>query len=218
MLAAAGRTDEALAVSEQVRSFGGDQFPADNSRAFAFLSAKRFDDALALQLQNVGRFPNEQSTNFILGQIYQAMGRNDEAIAAFRRTIELYPRNSGAYRRLVTALRAKGDAEGASEALLTGMSQNPNNPGLLYDYSEDLRRRNELYAAVLNLRKAAIINPDNWVILVSLAETEYALGHATEATRVTNIIRSRLANGSKPPGSLGDRLDAVLKKSAEARQ
>jgi tetratricopeptide (TPR) repeat protein len=105
MLAADGRIDEALAASERVRSFGGDAFPADNSKAYALLSAKKFDDALALQLQNVDRFPKEQSTSFVLGQIYQAMGRTAEAIACFRRTIELDPRNSGVYQRLATALR-----------------------------------------------------------------------------------------------------------------
>jgi hypothetical protein len=89
MLSTDGRIDEALAASERVRSFGGDEFVADNSKALALLSAKKFDDALALQPQNVNRFPKQQSTNFLLGMIYQAMGRTAEAIACFRRTIEL---------------------------------------------------------------------------------------------------------------------------------
>jgi tetratricopeptide (TPR) repeat protein len=215
MLAADGRIDEALAASERVRSFGGDEFVADNSKAFALLSAKKFDDALALQLQNVDRFPKQQSTSFLLGQIYQAMGRKAEALACFRHTIELDPKNSGAYQRLAAVLRATGDTEGASEALMTGLSRIPNNPGLLYEYAEDLRRRNEMRTAVLSIRKAAIINPDNWAILVSLAEIEYALGHAPEATRATNVIRRRLANDEKPPATLRDRIDAILKNSAK---
>jgi tetratricopeptide (TPR) repeat protein len=211
MLASDGRIDEALAASERVRSFGGDQFPADNSRAFALLSAKKFDDALALQLQNVERFPKQQSTSFILGMIYQAMGRNAEAIDCFRRTIELDPRNSGVYQRLAAVLRTTGDTEGATEALLTGMSRLPNSPGLLYEYAEDLRRRNEMHTAVLSIRKAATINPDNWAILVSLAEIESALGHVPEAARATNAIRNRIANDEKPPARLRDRIDVILK-------
>jgi tetratricopeptide (TPR) repeat protein len=217
MLAADGRIDEALAASERVRSFGGDEFPADNSKAFALLSAKKFDDALALQLQNVDRFPKEQSTNFILGMIYQAMERNAEAIACFRRTIELDPRNSPVYQRLSATLRATGDTEGATEALLTGLARLPNSPGLLYEYAEDLRRRNEMHTAVLSIRRAAIINPDNWAILVSLAEIEYALGHVPEAARATSAIRNRLTNDEKPPARLGDRIDAILKNSAKDR-
>jgi len=215
MLATDGRIDEALAASERVRSFGGDEFVADNSKAFALMSAKKFDDALALQLQNVNRFPKQQSTNFILGMIYQAMGRTTDAIICFRRTIELDPKNSAVYQRLAIVLRATGDTEGATEALTTGMSRIPNSPGLLYEYAEDLRRRNEMHTAVLSIRSAAIINPDNWAILVSLAEMEYALGHAPEAARAANVIRSRLANDEKPPVRLRDRIDAILKNSAK---
>jgi Flp pilus assembly protein TadD len=142
------------------------------------------------------------------------MGRNAEATACFRRTIELDPRNSVAYQRPAIAFRATGDKEGATEALLTGMSRIPNSPGLLYEYAEDLRRRNEMHTAVLSIRKAAIINPDNWAILVSLAEIEYALGHVPEAARATNVIRSRLANDEKPPAGLRGRIDAILKNPA----
>ncbi|MGC1554164.1 MAG: hypothetical protein WA806_15420, partial [Bradyrhizobium sp.] len=129
--------------------------------------------------------------------------------------MELDPRNSGVYQRLAISLRATGDKEGATEALTTGLSRLPNSPGLLYEYAEDMRRRNEMHAAVLSLRRAAVINPDNWAILVSLAEIEYALGHAPEATRATNVIRSRLANDEKPPATLRNRIDAVLKNSVK---
>jgi cytochrome c-type biogenesis protein CcmH/NrfG len=98
---------------------------------------------------------------------------------------------------------------------MMGMSRIPNSPGLLYEYAEDLRRRKEMHAAVLSIRRAAIINPDNWAILVSLAEIEYALSHAPEAARATNIIRSRLVNDDKPPATLRDRIDAILKNSAK---
>ena len=215
MLSVEGRIDEALAASERVRSFGGIEFPADNSKAIALLSAKKFDEALALQLQNVDRFPKEQSTHFILGMIYHAMGRYAEAIDRFRRTIELDPKNSAVYQRLAISLRATGDKEGATEALMTGLSRLPNSPGLLYEYAEDLRRRNEMHSAVLSIRRAAVINPDNWAILVSLAEIEYALGHVPEAARATNVIRSRLANDEKPPATLANRIDAILKNSAK---
>jgi tetratricopeptide (TPR) repeat protein len=215
MLSTEGRFDEALAASERVRSFGGDTFPADNSRAIALLSAKKLDEALALQLQNVARFPKEQSTSFILGMIYHAMGRYPDAIASFRRTMELDSKNSGVYQRLAVTLRATGDAEGATETLVTGLSQLPNSPGLLYEYAEDLRRRNEMRTAVLIIRRAAIINPDNWSVLVSLAEIETALGHAPEAARATSIIRGRLASDEKPPAALRNRIDAILKNPAK---
>jgi predicted Zn-dependent protease len=217
MLATDRRIDEALAASERVRSFGGDTFQADNSKAIALLFAKKFDDALTVQVANIERYPNEQSTHFVLALIYQASGKNAEAITSLRKTIELFSKNALAYRRLAVVLRATGDAEGATEALLTGMMQTPNNPGVLYDYAEDLRRRNEMHAAGQILQKAATINPDNWAIIVSLAEVEQGLGHSPEAVRAINIVRARLASGEKPPDNLQNRVDTILKQSPEAQ-
>jgi tetratricopeptide (TPR) repeat protein len=215
MLAVDGHIDEALAASERVRSFGGVMFPADNSKAFALMLGKRFDDALSVQLGNVERYPNEQSTHLVLGQIYQATGKNAEAIVSYRKSIELFPKNAAAYRRLATVLRATGDTEGATEVLQTGMMQTPNNPGVLLDYAEDLRRRKEMHSASQVLQRAATITPDNWPIIVSLVEVEQGLGHSPEATRAINVIRGRLANGEKPPANLQGRVDTILKQSPE---
>ncbi|MBV8924916.1 MAG: tetratricopeptide repeat protein [Bradyrhizobium sp.] len=215
MLAVEGRIDEALAASERVRSYGGDSFPADNSKAFALLAAKKLDEALNVQRGNVERYSNEQSTHFVLAMIYQASGKNAEALAALRKTIELFPKNAAAYRRLSALLRAIGDQEGASEALLTAMMQTPNNPGVLYDYAEDLRRRKQMHAASVVLEKAAVINPDSWSIIVSLAEVEQGLGHSPEATRAISTIRGRLAADEKPPANLQARVDALLKQPSD---
>jgi Flp pilus assembly protein TadD len=95
------------------------------------------------------------------------------------------------------------------------MMQTPNNPGLLLDYAEDLRRRNDMHSADQVLQKAATINPDSWPIIVSLAEVEQGLGHGPEATRLINVIRGRLANGEKPPANLQGRLDTIVKQSPE---
>jgi tetratricopeptide (TPR) repeat protein len=215
ILARDGRIDDALAASERVRSFGGVMFPADNSKAVALLAGKRLDEALAVQLGNVERYPSEQSTHFVLGQIYQASGKPAEAIASYRKSIELFPKNAAVYRRLAVALRATGDPEGATEALLTGMMQTPNNPGVLLDYAEDLRRRKEMHSASEVLQKAATLNPDNWPIIVSYAEVEQGLGHSPEATRAINVIRGRLVSGEKPPAELQARVDAILKQAPE---
>jgi tetratricopeptide (TPR) repeat protein len=217
MLTSEGRIDDALAASDRVRSFGGNTFPADNSRASALLAGKRLDEALTVQLGNVERYPNEQSTHFVLAAIYQAKGMNAEAFAEFRKCIELFPKNAAAYRRLSALLRTTGDQEAATEALLTAMMQTPNNPGVLYDYAEDLRRRKQMHTAGEVLQKAVTINPDNWPIIVALAEVEQGLGHSPEATRAINTIRGRLANGEKPPANLQARIDAVLKQAAEVQ-
>jgi tetratricopeptide (TPR) repeat protein len=217
MLTSDGRIDEALAASERALSFGGDLFPGNNSKAYALLVAKRLDEAMAVQRANVERYPNEQSTHSILATIYQAKGLNAEAVAEYRKSIELFPKNGVAYRRLSALLRTTGDQDGATEVLLTAMMQIPNNPGVLYDYAEDLRRRKQMHTASEVLQKGATINPDNWPIIISLAEVEQGLGHSPEATRTINTIRGRLAAGEKPPANLQTRVDAVLKQASDGQ-
>jgi tetratricopeptide (TPR) repeat protein len=217
ILSATGHIDEALAASDRARSLGDDTFAVDDSRAFALLRAKKFDEALTLQLRNVERYPNEQSTHKVLGMIYQATGRNLEAVACFRRSLELFPRDSGAYRRLAVSLRATGDEEGATGVLVAGMEQVPNSPGLLFDYAEDLRRRGKTHSAAHILERAAVINPDRWPIIASLAEVEYELGHSTEEAHLKAVMQRRLANGDNPPARLRSRVDAILKQSSEGQ-
>jgi hypothetical protein len=72
-----------------------------------------------------------------------------------------------------------------------------------------------MHSASQVLQKASTINPDNWPIIVSLAEVEQSLGHAREATRAINVIRSRLATDDKPPANLQGRIDAVLKQASD---
>ena len=74
-----------------------------------------------------------------------------------------------------------------------------------------------MHTASQVLQKASTINPDNWPIIVSLAEVEQSLGHSPEATRAINVIRSRLAAGEKPPPNLQSQVDAVLKQASDGQ-
>jgi Flp pilus assembly protein TadD len=215
ILATQGRIDDALAASDQARSFGGDAYPSNTSRAFALASANRLDEALALAQRNAERFPDEPGAYSLLGLVQQRLGRNAEAISSYRRAIELNPLFGPVYRRLAATLRLNGDADGATEVLVQALSKLPTNPGLLYEYAEDLRKRNQLQAASQTIRRAYLIYPDNWFILVSLAEIESAIGHTDEGERATKVIRSRLADGDSPPAALKIRVDAIVRTAVD---
>ena len=215
MTAAQGKIDEALALSEKVRAFGGDTFTADNTKAFALMIARRYDEALDIAKKNVDRFPKEASAHNVLGQVYQAMGRNAEAVETYRRSLEINRLFSIGYRRLAQTQRAMGDAAGASETLQLGAALMPSSPGVLYDYSEDLRQKGQLEVASKTMRRAYLVNPDNWAILVSLGELEFALGHATEGLRIVETVRSRQAAGDTPPGRLVQRVKALEQRGSK---
>ena len=218
ILATQGRIDEALAASDQARSFGGDPYPPDNSKAFALIYGNRLDEALALAQSNAERYPDEPGVYSVLGLVQQRMGRNAEAISSYRRAIELNPLFGPVYRRLAATLRVNGDTDAATEVLVQALSKLPSNPGLLYDYAEDLLKRNQLQAASQTIRRAHLIYPDNWFILVSLAEIESAIGHSVEGERATNVIRGRLADGNSPPSALKTRVDEIVRRTVNKHQ
>ncbi|MBU6458628.1 MAG: hypothetical protein KGQ48_13990 [Bradyrhizobium sp.] len=72
-----------------------------------------------------------------------------------------------------------------------------------------------MHAASQVLQKAYTINPDNWPIIVSLAEVEQSLGHRPDAARAISVIRGRLAAGEKPPANLQSHVDALLKPESD---
>lgn len=207
-----GRIDEALADSDKVRAYGGDTMLADNSKAYALMMAKRLDEAMAIAKPNAMKHMDEPSALNLLGLAYQAMGQNADAIQTFRMVLKINPRFGLVYRRLAMAQLAAGDTIDAKESLLQGIALLPYNPGILYDYAEQLRKTNDLRGAATAMRRAYQINPDNWPILVSLTELEDALGRASENQRLARIIKLRIENGEIPPARLKARVEALVAK------
>lgn len=218
ILASQGRVEEALAASEKARSLGGDGFVADNSKVFALIAGKRHKDALDIAQANADRHPSEASAHNVLGMALQAMGRNDEAILAYRRALQINVRLGMAYRRLAAVQSTTGDRSAAVETLLEGLSVLPASPGILYDYAEELRRSGDIRGAATAMRKAYLVNPDNWAIIVSLAELEDKLGRRAEADRLGQIVRARMAGGETPPPRLKLRAEGLAQRAPAAAQ
>ena len=113
------------------------------------------------------------------------------------------------------AISLKRDKE-ASEALLTGVAVIPNSAMLQLDYGEDLQRQGRNYEAIGPLRKAFEAQPDNIRFQIALAETELALGHAGEASKLVAIVKGRLGTGEKFPGNLRARAETLVARAAPA--
>lgn len=61
-------------------------------------------------------------THFLLGREYLEVDRNEDAVRAFERCVELNPQYSAAYRFLGDAHRKSGNGEKAKETYETGMT------------------------------------------------------------------------------------------------
>lgn len=66
----------------------------------ALSGAERHAEALAVLELARGYFPESSQVELGLGQVYEALGRTQDAITAYRRVLELAPGHPGAERRL----------------------------------------------------------------------------------------------------------------------
>lgn len=107
---------------------------AINNRAIAYREAgkmygeQRGDIVKALQYLNQAHatLPNDYETNRLLGVANGIQGRNDQAIAFFKKCIELEPENAGAYVNLGNAYYNAGQPEQGAAMHQKALSIDPN--------------------------------------------------------------------------------------------
>lgn len=124
-LAQAGRLDEATGMLGKALAANPASAPAHN--LMAILSLMRNDTAVARAhaQQAVGHAPRDASLQFTLGRALKAAGELDEAVAAYRRAIELNPRFAEAHVSLGIALKAQGDLDAAIACYEQAIRINP---------------------------------------------------------------------------------------------
>ena len=125
-LAQAGRLDEATGMLNKALAANPASAPAHN--LMAILALMRNDSAAARvhAQQAAGLAPRDASFQFTLGRALKAAGELDEAVAAYRRAIELNPGFAEAHVSLGIALKAQGDLDGAIASYEQAIRINPN--------------------------------------------------------------------------------------------
>jgi CubicO group peptidase (beta-lactamase class C family) len=67
-----------------------------NTIGYALLARRRLDDAIAVLQRNAHRFPESANAHDSLGEAWMTAGNRANAIASYRRSLELDPRNTNA--------------------------------------------------------------------------------------------------------------------------
>ncbi len=99
--------------------------------------------------------PASPRAQFTLGKIRAEQGRDDEALARFRRATELWPYFSNAWYEQGLILFRKGDLSAAEAAFRKATTQNPNNEGAAVQLGVTLARLGRTGDAIEHLREAA---------------------------------------------------------------
>lgn len=113
--------------------------------------------------------PNVHIVYYNLASVYDSVGKNDEAIAAYQKAIELRPTEAGYYNNLGNVLARAGKIPEAGQAYEKSATLDPVNAASAWlNFGIVLYNANRLKDAVDPLRKATTLNPKNadaWYLL-----------------------------------------------------
>jgi tetratricopeptide (TPR) repeat protein len=113
--------------------------------------------------------PNLPILYYTLASVYDAAGKNDEAIAAYQKAIELKPTEAGYYNNLGNVLARVGKIPEAGQAYEKSASLDPANAASAWlNFGIVLYNANRLKDASEPLRKATALSPKNadaWYLL-----------------------------------------------------
>jgi len=110
-----------------------------------------------------------------LGKAFDAGGKPDEAVAAYREAIRIKPDFAEAYCNLAVSLGRQGKLDEAIELQKRGAELDPLNVNVWMDLAWSYRGRRDLQEARAMLDRALAISPNDVNILATKAET-YAAG------------------------------------------
>jgi len=152
---------------------------------------KRFDAALTEYVEAQTYNADRPEGRAALGNIYAARGNAQDAIAEYRKAIEIDPAFVPAYVNLADLYRARG-ADGEAEATLrSGIAKSRNAAALHHALGLALVRQKRYPDALKELAEAARLDPDNgryaYVHAVALNDS----GQAQQALKVLQAALKR---------------------------
>ena len=140
-----------------------------------------YKDAEELASSMTQQFPSHPFSWKILGGIYNALGRMNDALAAGEKSVELDPDDNQAHNSLGVILENLGRFEEAEASYRKAVSLKPDDCGAHYNLGNTLRKLIKLEAAAGAYRQAIAVKPDFAEGYSNLGITLQELGRLEEA-------------------------------------
>jgi len=196
VLDAQGKSQAALAASEQALSLDPLNFFAWHGRITALRHLRRQDEAMALAQQAMQRFPRERIFADQLGTIHFEQSHYAEAERAFRLSLQIQPDAVYAYANLFGALMRQNRSDEALQVLQQGLQIRPsarlyNNLGNALFLRGDYTGAAAAFENAVSPQKG---NPADYLLWANLADTLLWIpGREQQARQAYDRARTLLA-------------------------
>ncbi|KVC61062.1 hypothetical protein WI73_30000 [Burkholderia ubonensis] len=178
----AGRLADACALYEAIRRSEPDQPDATHFLGLLACQLGQFPAGIALMERSIAlRADPVYLNNF--GNMLRAHGRLDDAIASYRRAVELKPDYAEAHSNLGNALRDAGDPHAAMLSCAQALALRPDYAQAFNNLGNALRDQDELDAAARAYDKSIALEP-------AYADAHYNRGNVCRAQgRLDDAVR-----------------------------
>jgi tetratricopeptide (TPR) repeat protein len=215
-----GNHDEAARCCREIIECDPEHFEALHLLGVLRLAQSRHQAAVHYLERAAAERPDVALVHFHLGNALAGLGRIEEAIGAFRRTVRLAERPD-ALNNLGNALRQLQRHDEAIESYRRALAIDPDNLSVLYNFGKALAEVGRTGEAVDKFRQAlssagAEVEPARVAdIYLNLSDALVKLGRDDEALAACQAMRARVlphltrprmsAPQPAPPGDRGDR-------------
>ncbi len=136
--------------------------------AYMFVQRQKYDEALEIYLRTIDKAPGFTPLYCLLGDVYLALGRFEDAITEYKMAIWLDTLNIPAYKHLCQAYEEQGDFDSAVEIYNKILKITPNLPEVHANLANILYVKGDVKGAISHFQTAVTLNPrKNWTSVVN---------------------------------------------------
>ncbi len=184
----------------------GAQSPAYNiGLGYSYLLLNKFQAAEEFFKKALKKYPDWALIHSGLAQVYLKTGREDQAFSEFREILKREPEHPWAKPQYETLKKKKveqglneaknslldGNLEKSKEALLKTLFYSPQLIEAHLDLAEIYKKENNLQSALLHLKAANTIEPENREILMNYAETLFQADRKAKSLEIYEKLQER---------------------------
>lgn len=177
------------------------------SNAANLYRAGRLDEALAIGSQLATRFPEDPMIHNFIGVLHSVMGQAEDALASYRRALQLNPDYTEVRLNTGVALQQLGQHEQARDQFARVLKRQPADATALAGMASALKEMGDFASAIDCYLKAQKVHPENATTQNNLGNIYQLVGHYDRAADCYKSAIKLAAGNAEAHCNLGHALN-----------